>query len=155
MIRSLFLYIIPKNQKDEIAKERHLVDDNYMRLADSCRSRTPVLQHETLSEIVKKTLTSFSRGKVNVVKPTPGESDSEVPPPLQASHLAPDVPAWTQFLIAAITQRLPKKPRTDDTRGGKDEHQATDHRRNRPSPGRNLVGGWGSLMGGGYIYGPL
>ena len=50
--RSIVLNIIPKDLKNEIFKERSLVDASHMRLADWCRSRATVLQHEILAEIV-------------------------------------------------------------------------------------------------------
>ena len=88
----MLLNIIPKELKNDRAKERHLVDANHIRVADWCRSRATALQHETMAEIVKKNLTSCSCAKVNAVKPTPDESESHVPPPPPDPHLAPDVP---------------------------------------------------------------
>ena len=94
MTRSMFLNIIPKDLKNEIAKERHLMDASHTRLADWCRQRAAVLQHETLAEIVKNNLTNLSRGKVSAVKPSQNESDIVVPPPPPPPHLNPEVPAW-------------------------------------------------------------
>ena len=135
----MFLNMIPKEPKNEIAKERHSIDASHVRLASWCRSRATVLQHETLAEIVKNNLTSSSRGKVHAAKPTSYESEADEPPPEPAPHLAPDVPAWAQSLVAAITQRPPKKPRTDETNGRNTVRTPSDRRRNSQSPGRNLV----------------
>ena len=54
MVRSMFLNIIPKDLKNEIFRERSLVGADHKKLAEWCRTRAAVLQHETLAEIVKK-----------------------------------------------------------------------------------------------------
>ena len=44
-----------------------------------------------------------------------------------------------------MTARTPKKTRTDENRGRKDDRKSSaDRRRSSPSPGRNLVVGWGN-----------
>ena len=86
----MFLNIIPKELKNDIAKERHLMDASHMRLANWCRQRSTVLQHKTLAEIVKKNLTNVSRGKVSTIQPNQDESDSDVPPPPPPPPLAPE-----------------------------------------------------------------
>ena len=111
---------------------------DHKKLAEWCRTRAAVLQHETLAEIVKKNLTDSSRGKINAVKQAQHNHDDDVPPPPQPPHLASDVPVWAQSLIAAVTARPAKKTRTDDSRGRSTDRKSTDRdRRRTPSPGRN------------------
>ena len=69
MLRSMFLNIIPKDLKNEIFRERSLVGADHRKLAECCRTRAAVWQHETLAEIVKKNVTDSSRGKIHAMKP--------------------------------------------------------------------------------------
>ena len=133
------LKTMPKDLKNEIFRERSLVDADHKKLADWCRTRAAALQHETFAEIGKKILTDFSRGKIHAVKQAQNNHDDDVPSPPPPPHLAHDVPVRAQSLIAAVKQRPPTKSRSTDRKSND-----RNRRRDPPSPGGSLVVGWGN-----------
>ena len=58
MLRSMFLNIIPKQLKIEIAKEPKLIHADYMKLIEWCRARCTTLQHENLALVTARALQS-------------------------------------------------------------------------------------------------
>ena len=69
MTRSMFLSI------NEIFREKSLIGADQIRLAEWCRTRATVPQHEALAKIVKNKLIGFSIGKINAAKPNADASD--------------------------------------------------------------------------------